>query len=196
MQPSILILAGGKSTRMKGKDKANLKFHGETFLEGLYERLKPYSSQIMISEGKLTKREYEGELTKAEFVRDIYEDRGPLGGLYAGMCESEGEYLAAVACDMPYFDSKVIKYLMTFDQEEYDAIVPTIEERIQPLAGIYKKRLLPNIKEQLEEGDNTMKHFLKTIRVRYVEVGEKEELVKMLRNVNTTEEYKELIENE
>ena len=173
-----------------------MSINGETFLEGLYERLKPYSSQIMISEGKLTKREYEGELTKAEFVRDIYEDRGPLGGLYAGMCESEEVYLAAVACDMPYFDIEVIKYLMTFDEEEYDAIVPTITERIQPLAGIYKKRLLPNIKEQLEEGDNTMKHFLKTIRVRYVEVGEKEELVKMLRNVNTTEEYKELIENE
>lgn len=196
MQLSILILAGGKSTRMKGKDKANLTFHGETFLEGLYERLKPCSSQIMISEGKLTKRDYDGELAKAEFVRDIYEDRGPLGGLYAGMCESEQEYLAVVACDMPYFDIEVIKYLMTFDQEEYDAIVPTITERIQPLAGIYKKRLLPKIKEQLEEGDNMMKHFLRNIRVRYVEVADNAQLVKMLRNINTTDEYKELIENE
>ena len=112
------------------------------------------------------------------------------------MCESEQEYLAVVACDMPYFDIEVIKYLMTFDQEEYDAIVPTITERIQPLAGIYKKRLLPKIKEQLEEGDNMMKHFLRNIRVRYVEVADNAQLVKMLRNINTTDEYKELIENE
>ena len=48
MKASILIMAGGKSSRMDYQDKANLSYHGQSFLTGIAKRLKPYTEQLMI----------------------------------------------------------------------------------------------------------------------------------------------------
>lgn len=196
MKAGILIIAGGKSSRMDYQDKAELTYHGETFLHGLYRRLKPYTDQLMIAEGKNTNRDYHEEVKNAIFVKDIYEDCGPMAGLYSGLLECREDYLFVTACDMPHMEIYLYQYLMQFDKEQYDAIIPTWNERMQPLGGIYKKRLVNQVKEQLESGDNTMKHLLRNISVCLVEVGENRLLCKMLENVNTMEEYKELKENE
>lgn len=196
MKADILIIAGGKSSRMDFKDKAELTYRGETFLTGLYKRLKPYTDQLIISEGKLTNRDYHEEAKDAIFVKDIYEDCGPMAGLYSGLLACKEDYLYVTACDLPNMEIYLYQYLMQFDKEQYDAIIPTWDERMQPLAGVYKKRIIDQVKEQLESGDNTMKHLLRNLSVCLVEVGESRLLCNMLENVNTMEEYKELKKNE
>ncbi|MBR3771690.1 MAG: molybdenum cofactor guanylyltransferase [Clostridium sp.] len=193
---SILILAGGKSSRMDYKDKACLPLGNDTFLSSLYKRLKPYTEQIIISEGKMTRRDYGADFANVCFVRDIYEDCGPLGGLYTGLKECRNDLCFVAACDMPYLEYALYEYLFGFVTDEVDAVIPLLEGRKQPLAGIYKKRLEPKVKEQLDSKDNTMKHFLDTISVKYVEVGDQERYRAMLQNINTTEEYKELKKHE
>lgn len=192
MKTSTLILAGGKSRRMNFVDKANLPLGGETFLSALYKRFAAHTSQIIISEGKETHRDYREEVKEADFVKDIYEDCGPLGGLYSGLKACKEKYLCVAACDMPYLEYQLYEYLLKSDKEEYDAILPTYQERIQPLAGIYKKRILPAVQKQLDTGDNTMKDLLKTLSVHYVEVADDNALARMLKNINTMEEYKEI----
>lgn len=193
---SILILAGGKSSRMDYKDKACLPLGQETFLSRLYKCMKPHAEQIIISEGKMTHRDYGADFENVCFVRDIYEDCGPLGGLYTGLKACTSELCAVAACDMPYLEFGLYEYLLGFITEETDAVIPLLDGRRQPLAGIYKKRLELKVKEQLEGKDNTMKHFLDTIQVKYVEVGDQERYLAMLQNINTTEEYKELKKHE
>lgn len=192
MKTSTLILAGGKSRRMDFVDKANLPLGDETFLSALYKRFTGHTKQIIISEGKETHREYREEMKEADFVKDIYEDCGPLGGLYSGLKACKEEYLCVAACDMPYLEYQLYRYLLKSDKEEYDAILPTYHGRIQPLAGIYKKRILKDVQKQLESGDNTMKDLLKQISVHYIEVADDKTLARMLKNINTMEEYKEM----
>lgn len=196
MKASILIMAGGKSSRMDYQDKANLSYHGQSFLTGIAKRLKPYTEQLMISEGKMTHRDYHEEVKEALFVKDIYEDCGPMGGLHAALLQCKEDYLYVVACDMPKMEIYLYQYLMEFDKEKYDAIIPTWNGNMQPLAGIYKKRILNQVTEQMESGDNTMKHLLRNLSVCLVEIGENKLLSEMLENINTMEEYKELMDNE
>lgn len=196
MKASILIMAGGKSSRMEFQDKAMLKYQGGTFLSTLYNRLKPHTGQIMVSEGKVTRQDYRNEAPEAFFVKDIYEDNGPMGGLYSALLASKEDYLYVVACDMPHMQIYLYQYLMEFDKEPYDAIIPLWDERMQPMAGIYKKRIVEKVKARMESGDNTMKHLIRSLNVCFVEVGENKWLSQMLQNVNTMEEYKELKQNE
>lgn len=196
MEAGILIMAGGKSSRMDYQDKAMLRYNGETFLSILYHRLNTHTAHLMVSEGKGTREEYRNEAKDAVFVKDIYEDRGPIGGLYSALSACKEDSLFVVACDMPYMQIYLYEYLKEFDKDQYDAIIPLYKKQMQPMAGIYKKRIVEKVKSQIASKDFTMKHLLRKLQVCYVEVGENKWLSEMLQNVNTVEEYKELVKHE
>lgn len=193
MKQCALILAGGKASRMNYKDKAGLLFRGESFLASLYHEFEPLVDQIVISEGKTTKREYDEQWDKAYFVRDIFEECGPLGGVHAALSKSDSDLLFVSACDMPKLKRSLYEYLLGFDQEYYDAIIPTLEGSSQPLAGIYKKRIFPVVEGQLNAKQYGMRRLLSKLNVCYVEIKDRQELAAMVENINTMKEYEELL---
>ena len=52
----VLILAGGKSSRMGGKHKGNLELGGETFTQRLINEMSKISERIWISYGEEVKK--------------------------------------------------------------------------------------------------------------------------------------------
>ena len=53
----VLILAGGKSSRMGGNHKGNLKIRGEGFTERLIRVMKPHAERILLSYGETVQQE-------------------------------------------------------------------------------------------------------------------------------------------
>ena len=103
---------------------------------------------------------------------DLYPGRGPLGGIYTGLLASQSSHSVVVACDMPFLNIELLRYMIELSPD-FDAVVPRLEEgKVEPLHAIYSKSCLDNMKIQLEHNQLEINHFLNTARVRYVERAE------------------------
>ncbi len=173
MKATSIILAGGKNLRL-GKSKALETVGGKSLIERVIERLRPLTNRILV----VTSRE-QLDLPNAfevEVLEDIYPDKGPLGGIYAGLLASESSHSIVVACDMPFLNTELLRYMLGLSRG-FDAVVPRLEEgMIEPLHAIYSKSCLGNMETQLESSKLGVNSFLKTVRVRYVERAESQRL--------------------
>ena len=84
----------------------------------------------------------------AKIVRDEVAYQGPVGGIYYGLRAVGGEFSFVTSCDAPFLNSALISYL-TGQISDYDVVVPFWEERYQPLHAVYRRNVLPLLKEQL-----------------------------------------------
>jgi molybdopterin-guanine dinucleotide biosynthesis protein A len=180
-----IILAGGKSQRM-GEDKAFLDSGGVPLFERVYRIFREIFSEIIIVVNDVLPFErYEAILR-----RDIILGKGALGGLYTGIYHSSNYHAFCSACDMPFLNPRVIKY-MEKERDEYDVIVPKTHDGLHPLHAIYSKKCLNPISQSLDRNDLKIVNFFQQVRVRYIEEMEIREFDPHMRsviNVNTEEE--------
>ena len=188
---TAVILAGGKSRRM-GTNKAFLDFKGKTFLKRQIDLLSDTFDEIIISANSLS--EYKGFNTNV--VKDIYPEKGPLGGIYTGLINSSSFYTFVLACDMPFVESSLIKQLEAYtkiEPEKYDVIVPLNGKRLEPLHAFYSKNCIEPIKNQIENNNLRITNFFPNVKVKTIEISSVTGLdnpVNSLSNLNTPEEYK------
>lgn len=192
MKFSLLILSGGKSSRMEYHDKACLKVDGRKFLELIYQELASHMEEVIISEGHDLHRQYPDEWKNIKIVEDSYRNCGPLGGIHAGLLAAEQEYVCIVGCDMPKIRYGLFSYLSGFMTEDCDIVVPAVDGRRHPLAGIYRKGILDVVEEQLESEKYSLWRMMDRVRVCEVDLTGQTDYEQMLVNINTTEEYEKL----
>ncbi len=173
MKVTSIVLAGGKNLRL-GRSKALEILGGKSLIERVIERLRPLTSQILI----VTSQE-QLDLPvagKAEVLVDLYPGKGPLGGIYTGLMASQSSHSIVVACDMPFLNTELLRYMIGLSRD-FDAVVPQLGEgMIEPLHAIYSKSCLDNIKTQLELNQLGVRSFLNKVRVRYIEQAESQRL--------------------
>ncbi len=164
-----IILAGGKNLRL-GSSKALEIIGGKSLIERVIERVKLVSNQTLIvtSPGQPALPVAGG----VEVLVDLYPGRGPLGGIYTGLLASLSSHSIVVACDMPFLNIELLRYMIQLSQG-FDAVVPRLGAgKVEPLHAVYSKGCLDNMKTQLEHNQLRVAHFLNTVRVRYVERAE------------------------
>lgn len=166
---SAVILAGGKSRRM-GRNKALLEFGGETLIQRLYRTLEGAFDEVLISANDPDTYGF----LDAPFVPDIYEAGGCLAGIHAGLLRARGESCFFAACDMPFVNIDLVRYLSRFSGE-YDVVVPVSRSGLEPLHAFYSRSCLPHIERQLDEGNLKVIDFFDKIRAREVTVDEMSE---------------------
>lgn len=166
MKVTSIVLAGGKNLRL-GRTKYQEIIGGKSLIQGVIERLKPLSSQILI----VTSRDHLDfpGIDKAEILVDLFPEKGPLSGIYTGLLSSGSPYSIVVACDMPFLNTELLGYMLKLSRG-FDAVVPRLgEEKAEPLHAIYSGTCLDKMKTRLERNQLGVYSFLNTIRVRYVE---------------------------
>ena len=94
---------------------------------------------------------------------------------------------------MPFLRAELYRHLKT-KMGSADGVVPLVKERIHPLAAIYSKRILPVLEEQISNENYRLTNALIRLNIIYVDVTGMNEFEKMLRNINTVEEYGNLYE--
>ncbi len=173
MKVTAIILAGGKNVRL-GRPKALEVIGGKTIVERVIERLRPLTSQIVIVTGaQRTDLPGTGD---AEFLTDLYPGYGPLGGIYTGLVASKNPYSIAVACDMPFLNTKLLGYMVE-QAGDFDAVVPRLDDgRREPLHAVYSRTCLEAIKGRLENRQLSIHSFIESLRVRYIEQAESQRL--------------------
>lgn len=157
-----IILAGGRSSRLGGVDKASLMFDGGTLLTRTLAAVEGAGAVVVVgpfSAGGLP-----------EGVRSAREDppfSGPASAIAAGvdaLTGSTAEYIAVLACDMPYART-AMQYLLTAAASlartgkgtaasGADGVMAQDDMgKLQPLAALYKRAALTEAVRQRREGD-------------------------------------------
>ena len=183
---SVGVLAGGKSTRM-GQDKALLQWESKRFIDRICEELNGFS-QVLISAAK--KGLYED--TGYQVVYDEHTDIGPMEGICQILTAAEEEYVFICAADMPFIKKELVEYMAEFISSDYDCYCLVDEEHIHPLCAIYSKKMLPVIREQIESGHFRLLNVLRAVRTKYIRLETSCFDKKIIRNINTREEYARL----
>lgn len=191
------ILVGGKSSRM-GRDKAFLKIGKKTFLENAVEILKPVSgNRIKIVLNPKQNHFIEKLPRNIPHIFDIYENRGALAGIHAGLMDCKTEFAVILAVDLPFVTSQALIKLCKIarNSDDISAIIPKQNDnRLQPLAGIYRVKECLSVVEKLIESkeSNSVLYFLtKLSNIKTVPENQLDSET-FLQNINTSAEYKKL----
>ena len=90
-----------------------------------------------------------------------------LMGLYSGLRAVATPLATSTACDMPFVSITLLRALLDL-ADEYDAVVPVIGGRPEPLHAVYRTTCVPAIADALAAGRKRMVGFFDAVRVRYV----------------------------
>jgi molybdopterin-guanine dinucleotide biosynthesis protein A len=181
-----VVLAGGRASRMGGRDKAFAAIDGEPIAARTLRLFRGLFPQVVVA----TNRPDRYRAFAVEIVTDAFPDRGPLAGIHAAMGVARHPHVFVAACDMPGLEADVIRFL-TARIGDADAVVPRWDADIEPLHAVYAVRLLPLVEEALRTGRYALREFLPHIRVDYVAEHELRHLrgtARSMLNVNTPEE--------
>lgn len=186
---SAAILAGGRSRRFGGRDKAALRIGDRSILERQLRELTEVADEVLLVGGR-TKPPSGGHTPawgQLRAIADRYPDCGPLGGLDAALAAATHDALVVVACDMPFVTAPLLAYLLQFAAEA-QAVVPRTERGCHPLCAVYDRSCRPVVAERIARRQLSMVGLLETLRVRTVERVELERFGSvdwLLANVNT-----------
>lgn len=179
-----LVLAGGRSTRMRA-DKAALAYQGQTQLEramGLLEALLP---RAFVS----VRADQSDDPLRARFARivDRHQDIGPIAGVLAAQAEHPQAAWLVLACDLPLMDRASLEHLLrardparlaTAYRSSHDALP-------EPLCAIYEPASAAALRAHLGAGRNCPRKFLLSADVKIIDQPNRQ----ALDNINTPEEY-------
>lgn len=188
------ILAGGDNRRMEGKKKLLLTREGRTFgqwicgafagLEGVYLSV---AGPETPGGAEAADEAVSGMAALGlKQISDQYGHIGPKGGIASGLSQCDADALFVAACDMPFIDQAAVERMLERFRENPGVIVAATGKKVHPLFGIYPKKVLPVLEEQIKKGDYRMMDVLNEVPHEIVNFGE---AAKALRNINTIEQY-------
>jgi len=174
---TAIVLAGGKSSRL-GIDKAFLRFNNRYLIEIVICKLVDFFDQIIVVANDNIEK-YNEIINNPKIIikDDLIKGKGPLGGIHTGLKTAKSEYCFVLACDMPFVNADLIRHMLGFNG--FDAVVPMVDNFIEPLCAVYSKNNLELIKEQIERDDLKLLNFINRIKkIRYIEKVEIEKFDK------------------
>ena len=186
LEPAGIILAGGKSSRM-GRDKASLKLKGETLLQ---------RGQRLLSEAGCNPIVVSGQNVGG--VSDIYQERGPLGGLHAGLqtllyqhpISTKPLRVLVTPVDMPKLTVCALKRLLDVDSDNpvyyQHCALPCVLSLTPDLLRYIENCLVGH------DGDRSIKRLLQSFDAKPVQTDKVEQLV----NTNTPAQWHDALKEE
>jgi molybdenum cofactor guanylyltransferase len=104
-----LILAGGSSSRMQ-RDKAALRYQGQTQLERAYELARRHVQQVFVS----VRASQLSEPTRAgkPMIVDSFSGEGPIIGIRSALAAHPEAAWLVLACDLPFLSDAAVEHLL------------------------------------------------------------------------------------
>lgn len=170
MEIGCIVLAGGKGLRL-GRDKALETVDSQSLLQRVVTQLSSFSNEIIIvtAKGKFLPQFFRNP--RFRIVADAYPGRGALVGLASGLVASRARYNLAVACDMPFLNQALLRYMLGLT-DGFDLVIPRLDDMVEPLHAVYARSCLAPIERLLEQGNMRINALFELVKVRYVEADE------------------------
>ncbi|MGZ8383061.1 MAG: molybdenum cofactor guanylyltransferase [Nitrospira sp.] len=163
---SGVLIAGGKSRRM-GHDKRFLTVGGISIFRRTLDVLKKtFAETIVVLAEPVDSLDVQG----SRVVYDSIPNAGSLGGLFTGLMTSSEPRVFAVACDMPFLDAEVIRFMASCDRTA-DVVVAELGGRFQPMHAMYSQRCLPFLRAMADRQDLKIQRLFLEKQLRVAVLG-------------------------
>lgn len=181
---SGIILAGGPGRRFSGMIKPKIVIDGEPIISRIISVIRDIFDELIIV---TTTPE---EFTNVGFSRIITDEilnAGPLGGIHAAMKASSGDAIFVIAGDMPYPDKGIIlKMIEAYNIANCDALIPQMEEYIEPLHSIYSISMADHLEAYLKRDQSkAVRDYIRSLNVIYFKLEVSEENRRAFTNINS-----------
>lgn len=175
-----VILTGGKSKRM-GVNKANILIDGVALAERIATELSKVTKKIIV----LGREPIQGY----DFLLDNEEFAGPLSAL-ANFSPKE-KYVFVASCDLPFFNSSIVGFFRE-NINNYDAVIPKCQDKLQPLCALYRTDSWKILKKLKSQNQSRIMLWVNELKVR--EISEQEMTSanidpKIPLNINSQEDF-------
>jgi molybdopterin-guanine dinucleotide biosynthesis protein A len=181
-----IILAGGVSRRLNYRNKALLKIDHRSVIEYIIEAVSEVTAEILL----ITNSPNDFEHLRLPMFRDILPGSGSLGGIYTGLRVSKTYYNLVLACDIPFIQPCLLKFLID-QMQGYDVALPVTPDGYQPTCAIYSKDCIQAIEMQIHDGNLKIANFFPNVRVNKINFSAPNPCYEpnMFFNINTIEDY-------
>jgi molybdenum cofactor guanylyltransferase len=197
LSASAIILAGGRSRRM-GSPKAALRFGNSTILERLIAELRSAFRDVLIIAGAPEASEafpvehlLRAIPSSVRLLRDQDAYQGAAFALARGLAAVANGVAFACSCDLPLLREEVVLALHGM-LNGYEAVIPEIGGKPQPLCAVYRQSVAAMIEMQLASGERRLTHItdgLYAYRPADFELREIDPDLSSFLNINTPEDY-------
>jgi molybdopterin-guanine dinucleotide biosynthesis protein A len=189
MSRSLVIQAGGESRRM-GQNKALMKFRGVSLVQRVAARMKPAADEVLV----ITNTPDDFRFLNLPLISDLVVGKGALGGLYTALKCANHQFVAVVACDMPFASLALLQAEFSLlEQADVDVVLPVAGHGPEPLHAVYRREVcLYPVLLALEENRLRLTSWMDKVRVREMSLEEIRAFDPMGRaflNTNTPEEF-------
>lgn len=161
MTGTAVILAGGQGRRMGGINKALLPYGAETFIDRQIKIAKQVSDEIIVVSNDPELSTLMSNRFGVRVIPDIFIGEGPLAGLHAGLLAASHSSVWLLGCDQPFLDVSASQYMkQRIDSGSFQAVLPIIGGRAQPLHAVYRKELYEIVESLLHKGERRIVSLL------------------------------------
>lgn len=176
-----VIIAGGKSQRMQGKNKGLQSLAGKPLCKYLIDAMKPTVDHLFINSND-TEADY--RWSNSPIIGDQLNGYlGPLAGIHSGLNACKTEWLLTTSVDTPFIKTEVFEKLVSHRlNNDADCYYAVDNERAHPLFLLIHKNKLKEIERFLKRGDRKVMLFLNQINAKAVDFSDKKS---QFININT-----------
>lgn len=160
-----MVLAGGRGSRLGGREKGEIRLGGRRLIEIVVGAALEVGCEQAIVAGDIEAR---GAVT----VREDPPFGGPAAGLAAALPLVRSDWILLLACDLPH--ARLLCHLIfeSFREvdSEIDGLVALYENRVQWLAGLYRRSSVKSALTQLVDAtDASMRDLFGDFSLREVQ---------------------------
>jgi len=159
-----IILCGGKSSRM-GQNKALLKINEKYIIQYVVETLQPFCDEIILSTNT-NELDFLNYLT----VNDIYDNIGPISGIISSLLASKNSKNIIISCDTPFINKYLLGELLSYSHD-FNIVLPEFNGYLQPMTGVFKKSIIPVIKNEIEKGNYIPPNIFEKCKLKKLEIS-------------------------
>ncbi len=186
---TAVVLAGGRSKRM-GTDKALIRYQGHTLLERQVANMQRLFAHVLVAGGDPARYPQ----APVPVVPDVLPSGGSIVGLHAGLTAATTDRIFAVACDIPFPQERLIRFLLEVAPGA-DWVVPQTAKGLEPLFALYNQKCRPAIEAIVAAGDmriQLLDDHIETARIPEAELRRYDPALRSFINVNTPDDFNSL----
>ena len=189
---TTIILAGGKSERMHGKDKGLMMINNQHIIQYLYNLSKVYSNDVYINANR----------NIDEYMRmgfEVWQDiipgyQGPLAGMYTSLKNSNTKFIMTLPCDGPLINDIYFKRMLRdTDKNKIKLRSAHNGERLQPVYSLISRDLTASLKIFLDSGQRKIDKWFELCELEKIDFSDNKNLFININKESDLLEYRELI---
>ena len=156
---TVVILAGGKGSRLGGQDKGLLEWRDRPLIEHVLQNIESVTRNVLINANQNI------EIYQQYGYPVVSDERpdfaGPLAGMLAALRSADTPYILTLPCDAPLTSADIVEQFCDAHEEKQQMLyVAGTADGLQPVYAMINKALADNLQQYLADGNRKVRDWM------------------------------------